>query len=784
MTELSINREAAALFSQIILKKQTIGTALALVLCVFAGKASDNPATPINVLTANYDNARTNANLHETILNTSNVNKNTFGKLASFPVDGQIYAQPLYVSGVQIPGRGIHNIVYTVTMHNSVYAMDADALGSTTPLWQVNLGPSVPSSVLNFTDILPEVGILSTPVIDLVRHAIYVVSETLENDAPVFHVHALSLSDGHEMLHGPVVVRASVKGTGSGTNDAGTMEFDASVQLQRPGLILLDGVVFVAFGSHGDDGNFHGWMIGYNASDLRKQVAVLNTTPNTIGGSIWQAGRAPAVDSSGNIYVSTGNGEFDGKSEFSDSVLKLSGRHLSILDWYTPDNWAVLRDKDQDLGSAGVILVPNTDKVLAIGKAGNLLMVGSGNMGHLGPMNSVTAHSIVASPRAVFDFALWNRSDSPIVYVHQMFGPLVAYQLGGTQIDSGVLSQTHPTVDSMFAGIAISAESENATTAIVWQTTADFNTRQLPGTLHAFDANDLSHELWNSDQVPDRDTLGRFAKFVAPTVVNGRVYVPTFSNQLVIYGLLSTAAAVPPEVKVTVVANAASLLTGPVSPGEAVTIFGANLGPATMSTLQLDGTNHAADILNATQVFFDDIPAPLLYVSKGEIGAITPFEISGPETVLRVVSNGQSSVPVTIPVVAASPALYSLDGTGGGQASAVNPDGSLNSRRSPVDRGAVIVLSATGIGAIDPQGQDGMFVVANGTMPSAVLPVTVLIDGQPAEVLSAGVAPGQVQGLAQINARIPASVSPWYMVPVIVKVGDYMSPSIITLNIR
>src|SRR5260370_38551 len=166
----------------------------------------------VNVLTANYDNARTNSNLSETILNPSSVKADTFGKIGSFPVDGQIYAQPLYATGVRIPGLGTRSVVYTVTMHNSVYAIDADAPASVVPLWQVNLGPSVPSSVLDFTDILPEVGILSTPVIDLGQQVIYVVSDTLEGGVPVFRLHALSLADGQEMFHGPVVIEASVPG--------------------------------------------------------------------------------------------------------------------------------------------------------------------------------------------------------------------------------------------------------------------------------------------------------------------------------------------------------------------------------------------------------------------------------------------------------------------------------------------------------------------------------------------------------------------------------------------
>ena len=269
------------------------------------------PGAQVNVLTVNYDNSRTNSNLSETTLQPTNVNSDRFGKIGSFPVDGQIYAQALYATGIHIPGKGARNVVYTVTMHNSVYAIDADAPGSLVPFWQVNLGAPVPTSVLNFTDILPEIGILSTPAIDPGQQVMYVVSDTLEGGGPVFRIHALSLSDGHEMLNGPAVITASVPGTGAGSQN-GTLAFDALMQLQRPGLVLANGMVYVAFGSHGDGGNFHGWMIGYDASDLQRRVAVFNATPNTYGGSIWQGGRAPAIDDAGNIIAVTGNGEFNG----------------------------------------------------------------------------------------------------------------------------------------------------------------------------------------------------------------------------------------------------------------------------------------------------------------------------------------------------------------------------------------------------------------------------------------------------------------------------------------
>ena len=244
-----------------------------------------------NVLTANYDRYRTNSNPAETILTPGTVRLTTFGKISTFPVDGQIYAQPLYVGNVQIPDHGTKDVVYVATMKNTVYAIDADAATATIPLWQVNLGSPVPSTVLNLSDIKPWIGILSTPVIDPAAQALYVVSDTLENSLPKFRLHALSLVDGHEMLNGPVDIAATVSGAG-GT----PIPFDPLWHLQRPGLALSNGAVYAAFGSHGDGGHYHGWLIAYDASNLQRQLAVFNTTPDGASGGIWQGGRGPAID--------------------------------------------------------------------------------------------------------------------------------------------------------------------------------------------------------------------------------------------------------------------------------------------------------------------------------------------------------------------------------------------------------------------------------------------------------------------------------------------------------
>lgn len=747
-------------------------TRLALAALLIAASAF----AQVNVLTANYDNQRTNANLEESILNLSNVNTAGFGKIGAFPVDGQIYAQPLYAAAVPIQGQGTRNVVFVVTMHNSVYAIDADALQSTTPLWKVNLGPSVPSSVLDFYDIVPEVGILSTPVIDLSRQVMYLVSDTLEKGRPVFRIHALSLADGHEMLNGPAVIAATVAGNGPG-NVGGALSFDASLQLQRPGLALANGNVYAGFGSHSDVGAYHGWLIAYDASDLRRMVAVRNLSPNGEGASIWQTGRAPALDDRGNIYVATGNGDFDGTANFGESILKLSAADLSVRDFYTPVDWSKLNDDDCDLGSTGAILIPNTNLVVAGGKAGNLYLTSRDSMGHVSG-NTSTAQSIQVNAGGIFDMALWNSPRGPIVYAQESAGSLQAYQIVAGKINGTMLSQTTPTATSVFAGIAVSANGDADGTAIIWETTGDYLARQVPGTLHAFDASDLSKELWNSNMLPG-DALGRFAKFVAPTVVNGRVYVPTFSNQLTIYGLLAVGQPGTGPAQVTSIVNGASFLSDAVSPGEWLAIAGANLGPVLPSYQQMDGTGHVTTTLSGTQVFFDGLPAPLLYTSSNQVGAVVPFGTAGPATKVQLQYQDQLSPPMMIPVVPATPALFSQDGTGGGLGQILNEDGSTNGWDNPAKPGSVITLYATGVGQTDPAGDDGK-VTTSSPAPAPILPMTVFIDSQSSEVVSVGAAQGMVQGLVEINARVPDTASGGE-VRVMIRVGAYSSSNTVTL---
>ena len=256
-----------------------------------------------------YDNARTGAVLTETILNTSNVHVITFGKLFSLAVDGQIYAQPLYVPAVTIPSQGVHNVVYVATEHNSVYAFDADSASQTTPLWHVNLGPSMPQTVCCAPrDMFPEIGITSTPVIDLSTGTMYVVAETYANPVTSFRLHALDITTGADKLPA-ATIQGSVPGT-SNDSVSGTLAFQPINHWQRPGLLLMNGAIYIAFASHQDSTPFHGWVFGYSAATLQ-QTGVLCMAPDSEENGVWQGGVGLAGDANGDVYLVTGNGPMD-----------------------------------------------------------------------------------------------------------------------------------------------------------------------------------------------------------------------------------------------------------------------------------------------------------------------------------------------------------------------------------------------------------------------------------------------------------------------------------------
>ncbi|WP_353063325.1 IPT/TIG domain-containing protein [Tunturibacter psychrotolerans] len=514
----------------------------------------------VSVLTQHNDNARTGQNLNETTLNTSNVSQNSFGKLFSRTVDGFIYAQPLYVPGLTIQGA-THNVVYVATQHNSVYAFDADNPNTPAPLWQVNLGTPVPSQDIciisgdtnpadcPYYDISPEIGITSTPVIDPVAGIIYLVDRTKNTTNSTYHdyLHALSLTTGAEELAGPVEITGQVAGTGTGSS-GGIVAFQAAYQHQRPALLLENGVLYLAFGSVGDIGGvYHGWVMSYNASTLQ-QEAIFNVTPDGDDGGMWSAGQGPVADSSGNIYMMTGNGDFNantGGTDYGDSFIKFSGSSLAVSDYFTPDTQATLNADNTDLGSGGPMLMPGTSLLVGMGKDATLRVVNSANMGHYNSSTNNDVQEFSPTSNAFFSSPIyWNSPNfGPVIYIWGAGDYLKAFQFKGSTFATTPVSQgtsLNSSGDPNAAALSISADGSMTGTGVLWSTASISQWAkgtQVPGIVRAFDATNLTDELWNSTQNLARDDVGNSAKFNPPTIANGKVYVGSFSGQLQVYGL-------------------------------------------------------------------------------------------------------------------------------------------------------------------------------------------------------------------------------------------------------
>ena len=516
----------------------------------------------VDVTTYHNDNARLGLNANETTLTLANVNRAQFGKLFSQAVDGFIYAQPLYLSNVMIPGKGLHNVVYVATEHDSVYAFDAD--GDTgvnrQALWTSGFAdPAAGIRPVRTEDlengkcknIVPEVGITGTPVIDAATGTLYVVTnETRPEKGFAQRLHALDVATGNEKFGGPVEIHASVSGGGDGSV-GGQVAFDPLHNLQRPGLLLNKGVVYIAWAGHCDNG--HGWLMAYDAGTLA-QLAVWNATPNGGIGGVWHAGSAPAADADGRIYLATGNGTFDaatGGVDFGDSLLKFAAPtkgQMPLLDYFTPFNQADMESQDNDFGSGGPMLLPQQPagsphrSLLVIGdKTGNLYVIDRDNPGKFNPNDNQIVQTLTGQLACCTGGATawWNST----VYVTSVFDKMKAFSFDPStgRLSDVPVSQTTQ-VFLYYPPPFFSISSNGFTNAIVWALDGDTyvhssNSGGQPAVLRAFDARDLSREIYNSNENFPRDKAGKAVKFAVPTVANGKVYVGT-QAELTVYGLL------------------------------------------------------------------------------------------------------------------------------------------------------------------------------------------------------------------------------------------------------
>lgn len=517
----------------------------------------------MNVLMQHNDKARSGANLSETILTPANVNEKQFGMLFKRVVDDQVYSQPLYVSNAKI-GGGTHNVVYITTVNNSVYAFDANEPSATEPFWHVNFGTpaNLNDGKFGCTDINGNMGIIGSPTIDPESHTLYIVALTKIGDGFVQRLHALDLSTGADLPGSPVEITAP--------------DFDPLRQNQRPALLLSSGNIYIGYASHCDKEPYHGFLLGYDAKTLR-QIGAFNTSPAGVGGSIWQSGQAPAVDAEGNLYFVTGNGDWDGKSNFGESFIKLDSG-LKLLDWFTPSNHEYLDSRDMDLNSSGAMLIPGTHTVIDGGKEGALYLVDSRHMGHLGDENAIQHFKVTSSH--LHSIVYWNGTkNGPLIYMWGQTDQLRVYKVNGNRLDETPFAM-RPERNNGHPGAMLSISANGNKDGILWaaiHATGDSWHESRPGILHAYDAEDVSHELWNSLQNPARDDCNNYSKMAPPTIANGKVYLASFgtqnigSGQLCVYGLLPNGPvpAAPPELK-TVQGDAQIALSWTTSP-EAIT---------------------------------------------------------------------------------------------------------------------------------------------------------------------------------------------------------------------
>ena len=546
-------------------------TAIAFLSCVIALSASGQTA----VLTQHNDVSRDGQNTTETILTTSNVNLSQFGKLFALPTDGQVYAQPLYVPGVTINGA-THNVLIVATQNDSVYAFDADSNTGTNsaPLWKATLvstaygagageTPLNSSTTIGCTDLQPQIGITSTPVIDPTSRTIYVEAKST-NGTNYFHrLHALNLLTGQEVSPGPIQIAATVTGTGDGSTNGQLVFNSATISLHqqaRPGLLLMNGTIFIAFASHCDYSPYHGWLFAYDEATLT-QKSVYVTTPNGGDGGFWMSGAGIAADSSGNIYIASGNGDFDTTNvpatETGDTLLKLgtTNQTLTLLDYFTPQDQLTLDDYDEDLGSGGTLLLPAQpgtypNIMVQVGKEGRIYVVDrdqltTGNSHYCSGCTNDT--EIIEESGSGAIGGMWS---TPAYWNNNIYFWGASDVLRSIPITNGLPNLTSIATSSTSlawpgATPSISSNGTAAGTAILWA----IDTSQYgspgpgpgPAVLYAINAANITNELWNSTQAANnRDQAGNAVKFATPTISNGKVYVGT-SSEVDVYGLLSVA---------------------------------------------------------------------------------------------------------------------------------------------------------------------------------------------------------------------------------------------------
>ena len=513
--------------------------------------ACSSLSAQVAVTTYQYDNSRSGTNTHETTLTPSNVNVSTFGRKMVFTVQGYVYAQPLYVPNLVIGGTS-HNVVFIATEHDQVYAFDVNTGAQ---LWQANLlkgiSPldtvsTVSSSDVSCNDLVPEIGITGTPVIDTTTNTLYVVAKIKEYNPQTqitrfYHrLHGLDITSGRDKIAVRTVI-AIVRGNGTGSI-GGTITFNPLVEAQRSALLLTNGQVFVSWASHCDLGTYHGWLMSFDKNTLAPTSAYMDT-PNGEEGGFWAGGSGPAADANGEIYAPTGNGDFtasSGGTDYGDSVLRLhwSSSGLGLVDYFTPWDEQTLDNNDSDVASGGVILLPDQSGphphlLIQVGKEGTIDLIDRDHMGHFHQNNdNQIVQTLPFAIGGIFGgLAFWNDT----AYFGGSHDHLKAYAFNpSTEQLSSNPTSTSPE-SFTFPGPTPVVSSSGTNNPIVWAIQADNSGSNA--VLHAYSATNLSTELYNSAQNSGRDGAGLRVKFTVPTVADGHVFVGA-ESEVDMYGLL------------------------------------------------------------------------------------------------------------------------------------------------------------------------------------------------------------------------------------------------------
>ena len=511
-----------------------------------------------SVLTQHNDNSRAGLNDHEKILTTSNVNTKQFGRLFTLSVDDEVYSQPLVYSNLAI-GTGTHNVVFIATVNNSLYAYDGND-GSL--FWKKNFTLSGMRPPINgdmtggcnpYTDFTQNIGIVGTPVIDSLSQTIYFVARSTDGTAFYQYLHAVNIVNGNEQSGSPVLIAGSVTGNGDGSVN-NVVSFDPWRNNQRQGLALVKGVIYISYSSHCDWSPYHGWVLGYNARTLQ-QVIVYNDTPTGDSGGIWESGMGVAADALGNLYVTTGNGTAGSANDNpnpdpteltnrAESAIKLtpSGSTLKVSSYFTPTNYLDMNNHDMDYGTMGSLLIPNSNYYFTGSKDGNLYLLNRDNMGGYSSSSNQIQQTIPINGSMHCQPAYFKGNGNEFVYVWSENLPLIAlsFERGSNSFsDQQILSNVAGPNGGSGAELSVSSNGLVDGTGILWAAHAISTDAEImagPGILRAFDANDITKELWDSG-MNSNDYPGDFAKFSAPTIANGHVYLATFSKQVVVYGL-------------------------------------------------------------------------------------------------------------------------------------------------------------------------------------------------------------------------------------------------------